>query len=211
MHFESRAFTLWAKRSFPNSFRNVRVLDVGSGDINGNNRFLFEDCEYHGNDVAAAPNVTVVSRTKDLPFEDASFDTVISTECFEHDPDIAESLATVYRLLKPGGIFCFTCASTGRPEHGTLRTTPNDSVGTASGVADMKDYYRNVELDDLREMFTLNDDFSAWTAWYNALSHDLYFLGIKQDRNRTPSIPEYTAPGVTCSGSWISNTNIEKT
>ena len=26
-----------------------KVLNVGSGDINGNNRFLFEDCEYDGN------------------------------------------------------------------------------------------------------------------------------------------------------------------
>mgnify|MGYP003324823520 CR=1 FL=1 len=67
------------------------MLDVGSGDINGNNNFLFENCEYNGNDVTEAKNVTIVSRTKDLPFEKESFDTIISTECFEHDPEYKES------------------------------------------------------------------------------------------------------------------------
>ena len=33
-------------------------------------------------------------------------------------------------MLKPKGLLCFTCASTGRPEHETIRTTPNDSYGT---------------------------------------------------------------------------------
>ena len=39
--------------------------------------------------MAPARNVTIVSKTKDLPFEDASFDTIVSTECFEHDPEYA--------------------------------------------------------------------------------------------------------------------------
>jgi hypothetical protein len=29
-------------------------------------KFLFENCEYHGNDVIYANNVTIVSKTKDL-------------------------------------------------------------------------------------------------------------------------------------------------
>ncbi len=31
---------------FPEKFSGVRVLDVGSLDINGNNRFIFTDYEY---------------------------------------------------------------------------------------------------------------------------------------------------------------------
>ena len=173
MHPEARDFTLWTKRTFPDSFKNKRVLDVGAGDINGNNRFLFEDCEYEGNDVADAKNVTVVCRTKDLPFENASFDTIVSTECFEHDPEYADSWRKVYTLLKPGGLFCFTCASTGRPEHGTRRTTPQDSIGTGAGVADMQDHYQNLTLEDLREVFSLDADFPVWSAYYNAHSKDL--------------------------------------
>ena len=60
-----------------------KVLDVGSGDINGNNRYLFENCEYEGNDVIETSNVKIVSKTKDLQFEDNYFDTILSTECFE--------------------------------------------------------------------------------------------------------------------------------
>ena len=85
MHLEARYFTLFVKRILNDFFIGKVVLDVGSGDINGNNRFLFENCNYEGNDVVQAPNVTIVSKTKDLQFEDNSFDTIISTECFEHD------------------------------------------------------------------------------------------------------------------------------
>jgi len=106
MHLEARDFTLFVKSILNGFFINKKVLDVGSGDINGNNNFLFENCEYHGNDVVDAPNVTIVSKTANLPFEDESFDTIISTECFEHDPEYSESLLKIYKMLKPNGLFC---------------------------------------------------------------------------------------------------------
>jgi len=112
MHEEARDFTIFVKKVFPEYFINKRVLDVGSGDINGNNRFLFENCHYDGNDVILAPNVTIVSKTKDLPFINNLFDTIISTECFEHDPEYKETFEKIYNMLKPDGLFCFTCAST---------------------------------------------------------------------------------------------------
>ena len=65
MHIQAKKFTLFVKDILPDYFKNKRVLDVGSGDINGNNRFLFENCQYDGNDVIEAPNVTIVSKTKD--------------------------------------------------------------------------------------------------------------------------------------------------
>ena len=40
-----------------------------------------------------------------MPFEDGSFDVVISTEVLEHVPDPAHYLAEVKRVLKPGGVF----------------------------------------------------------------------------------------------------------
>jgi hypothetical protein len=92
MHLEARDFTLFVKRILNDFFIGKVVLDVGSGDINGNNSCLFENCEYNGNDVIQANNVTIVSKTKDLPFQNNSFDTIISTECFEHDPEYKEIL-----------------------------------------------------------------------------------------------------------------------
>ena len=183
MHTQSRDFTLFVKDIFANYFVNKRVLDVGSGDINGNNRFLFENCEYDGNDVIQANNVTIVSKTKDLLFSDNTFDTIISTECFEHDPEYKESLKKIYKMLKPDGLFCFTCASTGRAEHGTRRTSPNDSYGTIGNLEDMNDYYKNLTIIDINEVLELNKLFSVWESYYNAESKDLYFVGIKKNNN----------------------------
>ena len=139
MHDQARRFTLFVKSILSSYFVDKTVLDVGAGDINGNNRFLFENCNYEGNDVIQANNVTIVSKTKDLPFEDNHFDTIISTECFEHDPEYKSSWKKAYVMLKPGGLFCFTCASINRGEHGTRRTSPRDSYGTIGGLEDMSD------------------------------------------------------------------------
>ena len=70
MHKEATHFVNFVKNILKYYFVDKNVLDVGSGDINGNNRYLFENCSYNGNDVIEAPNVTIVSKTKDLPFED---------------------------------------------------------------------------------------------------------------------------------------------
>lgn len=185
MHGQSRDFMVFVKQILGDYFINKRVLDVGSGDINGNNRFLFENCEYNGNDVIPAHNVTIVSKTKDLPFTDNTFDTIISTECFEHDPEYKESFIKIYNMLKPDGLFCFTCASTGRREHGTKRTSPKDSYGTIGNLADMSDYYKNLTEIDLNDVLSLNVLFSSWNTYYNSDSKDLYFVGLKKGNSNS--------------------------
>ena len=180
MHLEAKDFTIFVKKILCDFFINKRVLDVGSGDINGNNRFLFENCEYDGNDVIQAKNVTIVSKTKDLYFTDNTFDTIVSTECFEHDPEYKESFIKIYKMLKPDGLFCFTCASTGRGEHGTRRTTPSDSYGTIGNLEDMSDYYKNLTEIDLNDVLKLNDLFSVWDTYYGSDTKDLFFVGIKK-------------------------------
>jgi SAM-dependent methyltransferase len=204
MHIQARDFTLFVKQILGNFFINKRVLDVGSGDINGNNRFLFEDCEYDGNDVIQANNVTIVSKTKDLPFIDNTFDTIISTECFEHDPEYKLSFIKIYNMLKPDGLFCFTCASTGRTEHGTKRTTPNDSYGTIGKLVDMSDYYKNLTEIDLNEVLSLNNLFSVWDTYYNTISKDLYFVGIKNGNSNINILEKYINTGVINTSSSIS-------
>lgn len=204
MHPEARDFTLFVKSILKEYFTNKRVLDVGSGDINGNNQFLFESCEYHGNDVIQAKNVTIVSKTKDLPFEDNSFDTIISTECFEHDPEYVDSFHKIYNMLRPNGLFVFTCASTGRPEHGTRRTTPQDSYGTIGKLDDMIDYYKNLTETDLNNVLPLNKLFTVWNTYYNSSSKDLYFVGIKIGSNTSSSLPIYTNKYVIHTSSNIS-------
>jgi SAM-dependent methyltransferase len=169
---------------------------VGSGDINGNNSFLFENCYYIGNDVIEARNVSIVSKTKDLPFKSNIFDTIISTECFEHDPEYTESILKIYDMLKPGGLFLFTCASTGRAEHGTRRTSPGDSYGTIGNLPDMVDYYKNLTEVDLNNILPLSKSFSSWNTYYNSNSKDLYFLGIKNGGDSIITLNEFIYPYV---------------
>jgi SAM-dependent methyltransferase len=196
MHDQARNFTIFVKQTLPEFFCQKIVLDVGGGDINGNNRFLFESCAYVANDVISSRNVTIVSKTKDLPFNAKTFDTVISTECFEHDPEYKESFNKIYEMLKPGGLFVFTCASTGRAEHGTRRTTPSDSFGTIGNIHDMVDYYKNLTIEDISEFMNLDELFYPWKSYYNSTSKDLYFYGVK--KNIVPY--DYIDPSVSRTG-----------
>jgi len=193
MHEQARRFTLFVKENLQKFFYGGKVLDVGSGDINGNNRFLFDNSEYHGNDVFQANNVTIVSKTTALPFESETFDTVISTECFEHDPEYADSFRKIVDMLKPGGLFVFTCASTGRPEHGTRRTRPHDSYGTIGNVEGWTDYYKNLTVEDLDVAVNIRQTFSQYASYYNSDSYDLYFWGIKKEGDTMIyNVPTYT-------------------
>ena len=81
-------------------------------------------------------------------------------------------------MLKPGGLFTFTCASTGRPEHGTRRTSCSDSYGTIANIEDMQDYYKNLTMDDIMQVLNMNL-FSECEFTFNPKSCDLYFYGIK--------------------------------
>lgn len=193
MHPEAKHFVDFIKKILPDFFENKIILDVGSGDINGNNAYLFTNCEYNGNDVFEAKNVTIVSKTKDLPFNNEYFDTIISTECFEHDPTYTNSLLKIYEMLKENGLFLFTCAGFGRPEHGTRKSSPGSSYGTINQLTDMQDYYKNLTIKDINDVLDLDNSFSSWNSYYNFNSKDLYFFGIKKgnmkDKNRL--LPEY--------------------
>lgn len=196
MHDQARKFTLYVRQQLPEYFEGaLRVLDVGSGDINGNNRFLFSsESEYHGNDVYAADNVTIVCKTSALPFESASFDTIISTECFEHDPEYVASFNKIVEMLKPGGLFAFTCATTGRAEHGTRRCLPGDSYGTVGNVEGWTDYYKNLTIEDVKEAVNVDAVFASWASYVNEESHDLYFWGIKKKDGGEGELPIVTTP-----------------
>lgn len=201
MHEEARLFTLYVQEIFPHFFNNYKiVLDVGSADINGNNKFLFSDnCVYISNDVIDAENVTVVCETKNIPYTDSTFDTIISTECFEHDMSYKESLQKIIKILKPGGLFVFTCASTDRPEHGTLRTSPESSMTTKyEKVPEWANYYKNLTEDDIFDSIRLDNIFKSYCFYTNNKSHDLYFWGIKNGGDLKTKNPEkyYTDEGV---------------
>ena len=99
---------------------SMRVLDVGSYDVNGSYRPLFPapGFEYVGLDMEAGPNVDVVI---DSPYgwdsiESDSFDLVISGQAFEHIEFFWKTMEEMTRVLKKDGLLCLI-APHGFEEH----------------------------------------------------------------------------------------------
>jgi SAM-dependent methyltransferase len=173
-HREQREWCELVKYAHDEFFVGTSVLDIGSLDINGNNRYLFEQCNYTGIDIGEGNNVDVVC-SGHLFKSDDLFDVVISTECFEHDEHWEQTLKNVINnLLKDGGLFLFSCAAPGRPEHGTKRTSPKDSPFT-------NDYYCNLSEADIRSVLDCDAIFSNYKFKTRIdFPQDLYFYGIKK-------------------------------
>lgn len=184
-HIEQKDFCIKMRNMFPKHFQNKKVLDIGSLDVNGNNRFLFTDCNYIGLDISDGINVDVVSVGHLYDADDESFDTIISTEVFEHDMFYAETIKNVIRMLKPGGAFIFTCASTGRPEHGTRKMNQECAPLLIEISEEWADYYKNLTKEDIISIDTFEDNFPDGIFEYfqypigDILFGDLYFFGIK--------------------------------
>ena len=176
-HPEQRVFMTYVKDKFPEKFKNCRVLDIGSLDINGNNRYLFTNYKYIGVDIGEGNNVDVVCRGHEFK-DNKGFDIVISAECFEHDEFWRATIANCIALTKPEGIFLFSCATTGRPEHGTRITSPQDSPFTSQIE---NDYYMNLTEKDVRSEIDIDSYFSEYEfVSRETWPQDLYFWGIKR-------------------------------
>ena len=70
-----------------------------------------------------------------LPYEDASFDVVLSTLFFHHLPDESkrETAAEVVRVLRPGGRL--VVADLGRPQDQLMRVAVRTTVQLLDGTA----------------------------------------------------------------------------
>lgn len=201
MHQQIADFFMFVQTYMKQYFMGGKlILDIGSGDVNGTNRQFFDNsCVLHGNDLVPGRNVDLIYRTAELPFLQPTFDTIISSECFQHDPEYIESLKKIVSILRPGGLFLFSCASTGCKEHGTRKNFPQKSFATKANLSKWRDYYKTLTLDDIRVAIDLESVFCQYGAYYNNQTQDLYFYGIKKDPKR-PSlaiqIPEYTGPTI---------------
>lgn len=174
-HPEQMAFIAKVAKLFPQAFTG-HALDVGSRDFNGGNRKYFTG-RYIGLDFMAGNNVDVVGFGHLYDAPAGSFDCIISAECFEHDFYYPQTVQNILRMLKRGGLFCFTCATIGRPVHGTLET-----LGTFTHSPDktQPNYYKNLKPNDF---FAIGGFYGAWQKScfeINKATQDLYFWGIKK-------------------------------
>jgi len=195
-HKQQKDFIERTKQKFPKTFINKKVLNIGSFIVNSGEIEYFTDCEIIGLDIGPGPGVDVICSAHEYNKPDDTFDAIISCECWEHNPFYKESILNAIRMLKSGGAFIFTCATTGRPVHGTFSQDKIDqSKGqTLQGNTFDKwitmpnvsredwdnEYYRNVTEKDVRSFLDLDDIFSEYCFEVNDEHHDLYFYGIKK-------------------------------
>lgn len=96
----------WLARQAP--LVHGRLMDLGCG----NQPFLpwYEPLvkEVVPVDAAPIPGVIVVDLTEPLPFEDASFDTILCTQVLEHVQNAEHAMAEIARVLRPGGTALIT-------------------------------------------------------------------------------------------------------
>jgi len=162
------------KLAMPRFFKGQMVLEMGSLNVNGTLRDLFEDCNYTGVDVIAGKDVDVVGTFHEIDFKAKSFDVVCSVNSLEHDIHFEKTLPAMYKLLKPRGLM-FISAAYKWGEHGTAKHTPWASGTTQMGGA-WANYYKNLTPADF--MRYLKYDMFRWYM-LGVCNQDVQFVGIK--------------------------------
>lgn len=176
-HYQQNKFLDVVHDVFPNYFENKRVLEVGSWDVNGSVRNKFVNCEYVGVDICEGRGVDKICEGQNLDFPTGYFDVAISCECFEHNRYWLETFTNMIRMLRPGGLCVFTCATIGRGEHGTARRGKGASLTSLQDLHES--YYVNLEKYDFLKRIHLDDHFVEYRFFTNVFFRDLFFIGIK--------------------------------
>jgi len=94
-------------RQYLDPKEKLRILEVGSRDVNGTFRIYFDNpnWEYIGLDLVKGPGVDIVSlEPYRYPFDDCSFDLIVSGQTIEHVEDTHQFMREIGRLIKPGGL-----------------------------------------------------------------------------------------------------------
>ena len=187
-HIEQIDFVLLVKNKLPTYFKNSKVLGIGTFNVCGTEKTFFDECDFLGLDIGPGDGVDIICPAQDYDAPDNSFDTIISCECFEHNPFYKETIQNAVRMLKPNGLFLFTCATTGRAVHGTKSsdeinkpkhkkwiTMPNVFVQGWDN-----EYYKNLTENDIRDSINIDKFFKTYEFSVNEHHHDLYFWGLKK-------------------------------
>lgn len=187
-HKEQVDFVNKIKSTYPVFFINKKVLGVGTFDVCGTENGFFHKCDYSGLDIGPGPGVDIVCPAQDYNAPDSTYDTIISCECFEHNPYYKETIQNIVRLLKSGGLFLFTCATTGRPVHG-VKSLEEESKKKYDNWKTMpnviredwdNEYYKNLTEEDIRKCVNIDGIFLDYKFEVNEEHCDLYFWGIKK-------------------------------
>lgn len=100
------------------------ILDVGSYNVNGTLRdYAPAHMNYLGIDREQGPGVDIVLEDAyQYPFNDNTFDFVVSSSCFEHDDFFWLTFLECSRVVNPGGFIYINA-----PSNGQYHCYPRDS------------------------------------------------------------------------------------
>jgi len=103
--------------------QDASILEIGSYNVNGTLRdFQPIASKWVGADIEGGPGVDlIIEDTSALPFEDSSFDYVVASSVFEHDPTFWSTFIEMVRVLKMGG-----CIYINSPSNGMIHRYPID-------------------------------------------------------------------------------------
>ena len=103
---------------------SAKILEIGSLAVNGSLRDkLLPTTQYTGVDLEAGPGVDIVVEPgKPLPLEDDTYDFVMATSVFEHDPCFWMTFLEMCRKTKEGGYLYINA-----PSNGIVHRYPEDS------------------------------------------------------------------------------------
>lgn len=108
------------KETYLDASKELRILEVGSYDVNGTYRELFNEPKwiFHGADMIPGNNVDIVLKNPynwhNIPSN--SYDVIISGQAFEHIEFFWATSLQINRVLKNSGLCCIIAPSAG-PEH----------------------------------------------------------------------------------------------
>ena len=84
---------------------NSKILEVGSQNVNGSLRDHSKSKDYTGLDFVEGQGVDIVLKNAySYPFENNTFDAVVTSSCFEHSEMFWLSFLECIRVLKPEGV-----------------------------------------------------------------------------------------------------------
>lgn len=99
--------------------RRLRIVELGSREVNGSVRPIFAGHDYTGVDIAPGPGVDVVADGATYGDDDA-YDLAICCETLEHASDPAAIVANMRRIVRSGGLLLITAATDPRRPHSAV-------------------------------------------------------------------------------------------
>jgi SAM-dependent methyltransferase len=132
------------------------VVEIGSRDVNGSLRKIFEGKDYIGLDLYEGPGVDVVADATTWRPQ-APVDVVVCVSVLEHAPAAEQLVMAAHDMLKNGGTLIIQAASSMRP-HSAID-------GHYLAPTDPPEWYRNISQIELDRWFKSFGLSRTWIYW----------------------------------------------